>query len=243
MSSGNRSLLRFTARTGTSVRRDWYDAAPMLRRLVAILTALSLVLCAGTCVLLATTWSRGIHCATDPDSSRTFYYGDVTILHGGIWIDRRVGILPQLPPYRRLTRKGKLEPTPPIEKAPTVWHFEFTRSGYIATGWRTIIPGLRWQTDRYKNPLDFNVPGVGGYLELEWRNQFLEIGLWLPILLFSVMPITWVVGYRKRRRQRRYAASQCVNCGYDLRATPGRCPECGLVPKDAVDRQSGRVQY
>jgi hypothetical protein len=49
--------------------------------------------------------------------------------------------------------------------------------------------------------------------------------LTLTTLLVLPLGVRFVV-LRHRRRQR-FAANRCLSCGYDLRATPERCPECG----------------
>jgi hypothetical protein len=47
------------------------------------------------------------------------------------------------------------------------------------------------------------------------------------IALFGVPPVVWMI----RRHSRRRAPHACRRCGYDLRATPCRCPECGAVER------------
>jgi hypothetical protein len=49
--------------------------------------------------------------------------------------------------------------------------------------------------------------------------------------LLSVLPLAVLPRQIHRwRRARRNSAGRCAGCGYDLRATPDRCPECGAVP-------------
>ena len=58
-------------------------------------------------------------------------------------------------------------------------------------------------------------------------TRLLFIPYWAPALVTAFLS-AWcsVRAYRRRQRLR---AGLCPSCGYDLRATPGRCPECGEV--------------
>lgn len=78
------------------------------------------------------------------------------------------------------------------------------------------------------------IPARSVYLEVRIRFVppfFTGVWLphWLPMLIFSALPLYWLS--TKRRLSRRIRSGQCVNCGYDLRATPEQCPECGTKTK------------
>jgi len=51
--------------------------------------------------------------------------------------------------------------------------------------------------------------------------------LWCVAAATAVTPLLWV--HRRHRRKLREVTNLCVSCGYDVRATPARCPECGTV--------------
>jgi ankyrin repeat protein len=72
--------------------------------------------------------------------------------------------------------------------------------------------------------VDFSIvsgsrPGETG----EVRSVILP--LWLLALLLAVIP--GARGYVAFKRRHARGRGLCVECGYDLRATPERCPECG----------------
>jgi hypothetical protein len=72
---------------------------------------------------------------------------------------------------------------------------------------------------------------VGGSAGGNVARQF-AVPYWAFALLCAMLPGAWLILNRRRRRLAR--AGLCLVCGYDLRATPERCPECGAEPAASV---------
>jgi hypothetical protein len=62
------------------------------------------------------------------------------------------------------------------------------------------------------------------------RNPVAGVPHWGVVLGSAVLPAAWVMHRRRKAvAAKRIARGECAACGYDLRATPGRCPECGAT--------------
>jgi hypothetical protein len=61
-----------------------------------------------------------------------------------------------------------------------------------------------------------------------YKRGILILHCWMVVAIMALPSILWL---GRRRRARMIASDgRCVICGYDLRATPNKCPECGTVP-------------
>jgi hypothetical protein len=98
---------------------------------------------------------------------------------------------------------------------------------------RTQPTGVKWQRapiPPFFMPIArvhwFDRFGIVHYRTLD--GWFIAVRLWIPlaVLLLGAMLFSFLTvrGSRPIRRMRR---GLCPNCGYDIRATPDQCPECG----------------
>ena len=84
---------------------------------------------------------------------------------------------------------------------------------------------------------------------MEGHNQPLSaihVTVYLPSLLLiflsALPPVFWLLAVRRSLRARRRAKHGfCPICGYDLRASKDRCPECGMAIPRGKD-EGGRMK-
>ncbi len=195
------------------------------RRLRQILSALCLLLCLATIALWVRSAGRRDHA----------YYLHTTLTAA----DRSAGILR----WRAVqSERGRIQ----------LQAGRRTYSVYDPRQSSDVFPADGWQYNSGEFDISRPVEGVLGFGVVsessispgdpgrshQWTETDLQFPHWFLVLLLAVPPTLSAVGWQRRRHRRRLLgpdARPCPTCGYDLRATPTRCPECGHLPPGQAD--------
>jgi hypothetical protein len=106
--------------------------------------------------------------------------------------------------------------------------FSRTTSATKNVEWFPGWDGWRWMGGRPTAGL----PGWSPVVVVDYSPKmyrYAGVRLWLPIVVAGVaFGLTVARARRRWVEARKVAAGLCPRCGYDLRASPERCPECGL---------------
>ena len=171
----------------------------MKRRLLNFVTTLSLVLCAAACVL----WVR------------SYFVGE------------------QIGWQRSVPQAGEVRATFVVSAAGGLsikfYSVAVADGSAQSAGVKSSAerePVIRWVTHSPRYPW---ASGPRPWsLGFQSSSRAAVVPYWFLVFTAAVLPaLRLALAVRHGRRRRRIGL--CPTCGYDLRATPGRCPECGTA--------------
>jgi hypothetical protein len=88
------------------------------------------------------------------------------------------------------------------------------------------LGGIGWGNGETHGLLGLSVTAHHGYVPfLLYRAH--PLTFMVVVATLSILPARWLA--LRVRQRRRIESGRCTTCGYDVRATPDRCPECGAV--------------
>lgn len=137
------------------------------------------------------------------------------------------------------SQEDPVYPSPP-PRVGTVAGLMLTPNGPI--GNLELMPrSVRWAMEQERiRPPRGEIPQWGPFLGYQTMRRGMVPGTeshtwvvifpyWAALLVVGMLPVYLSIraGLTNSARRRRAATGCCIGCEYDLRATPGRCPECG----------------
>jgi hypothetical protein len=109
-----------------------------------------------------------------------------------------------------------------------MWFKSFNHPDYFII-WRTRTPGSfyidEWLIGYMKGQIDIALRS--SYPNSKSFPVDHSCNAYFVVAVFSVLPLLWAVAWNRNRKRKGRDQTLCIKCGYDLRATPHRCPECG----------------
>lgn len=193
----------------------------MLRKLAHVTAVLSLLLCVTVCAL----WVRGRRSADwfHWTQTREHEWRRETLVAGrdGLYVSHQWFFFDNPGHARKYAEglgvtRGFSHAMSPPQKNP-----------YSTTLWNRIGFGIKQGT------LLTDTEEEGPY---RYIFSHAHVPYWFVLVVSSVPCWIWLARARARRMSaRRARLGQCTHCGYDLRASPERCPECGRVAERQPD--------
>jgi hypothetical protein len=115
-----------------------------------------------------------------------------------------------------------------------VWDFNIREDHLVDAG--EPLVATRWGLNVDVRKAAWELPWKGGIIWQRVSFRRMCVPFWLIALTFSLPGVVqWVIwGWRRARHRARSRSGICTACGYDLQATPDRCPECGAIPGSAT---------